>query len=151
MTRDDALFRYRLRGFALAHELGNIRAACRAPGIHHSTYYRWLRQVQRFGLEVLRPRERKAPRMPNAISVLLGRLTVMGGRLDNHRCIERSHTLSGLPDGPFNQQALGRTACEGLRRSACHPRISRVQLTGSPIPKISSLPGRAWPGVAISS
>ena len=71
MTRDDALFRYRLRGFALAHELGNIRAACRAPGIHHSTYYRWLRQVQRFGLEVLRPRERRASRMPNAISVLV--------------------------------------------------------------------------------
>lgn len=71
MTRDDALFRYRLRVFALAHELGNIRAACRALGIHHSTYYRWLRQVQRFGLEVLRPRERRAPRMPNAISVLV--------------------------------------------------------------------------------
>jgi transposase InsO family protein len=35
-------------------------------GIHPSTYYRWRRQVLRFGLEILRPRERRAPRMPNA-------------------------------------------------------------------------------------
>ena len=37
MTPDDALYRFRLRVFALAEELGNVRAACRAMGIHHST------------------------------------------------------------------------------------------------------------------
>lgn len=38
MTNDDALFRHRLRVLATAKELGNIRAACRIHGIHHSTF-----------------------------------------------------------------------------------------------------------------
>ena len=71
MTEDDALYRFRLRVFALASELGNARSACRAMGIHPSTYYRWRRQLLRFGPEILRPRERRHPRMPNAISPLL--------------------------------------------------------------------------------
>jgi transposase-like protein len=37
-------------------ELGNVRAACRQLGVHHSTYYRWRRQLERWGLEALRPR-----------------------------------------------------------------------------------------------
>jgi transposase InsO family protein len=57
---------------ALAAELGNVRAACRIFGIHHSTYYRWRSQMVRHGsTEMLRPRERRAPRMPNATSVLI--------------------------------------------------------------------------------
>ena len=71
MTADDALYRFRLRVFALAQELWNVRAACRVMGIHHSTYYRWRTQAQRFGLELLRPRERRQPRMPNATSPLI--------------------------------------------------------------------------------
>jgi len=65
LTQDDALFRFRVRLFGLAQEIG-VRAACRAMGVHHSTYYRWKRQVDRFGLEILRPRERRQPRMANA-------------------------------------------------------------------------------------
>lgn len=71
MTQDDALYRYRLRVFALAHELGNARAACKAMGIHPSTFYRWRAQLLRHGPEMLRPRERRAPRMPNATSPLI--------------------------------------------------------------------------------
>ena len=66
MGSDDAIFRYRLGVFALARELGNVRAACRMMGIHHSTFYRWKQQMERHGLEILRPRERRQPRMPNA-------------------------------------------------------------------------------------
>ena len=66
MTQDDALFRFRVRAFSLAENLGNVRAACRALGIHPSTYYRWRAQVRRFGLDILHPRERRPPRMPNA-------------------------------------------------------------------------------------
>ena len=40
-------------------------------GIHHSTYYRWQHQLVRFGPEMLRPRERRRPRMPNAIGPLI--------------------------------------------------------------------------------
>jgi transposase InsO family protein len=68
VTTDDALFRFRLRAFALAEELGSVRAACRMLGIHPSTFYRWRNQALRFGLEMLRPRERRQPRMPNAIA-----------------------------------------------------------------------------------
>jgi transposase-like protein len=47
VTQDDLLYRFRLRVFAMAQELGNVRAACRAMGIHPSTHYRWKRQLDR--------------------------------------------------------------------------------------------------------
>ncbi len=71
MTVDDALFRFRVRVFALADEMGSVRGACRAMGVHPSTFYRWKKDVERYGLEVLRPRERRHPRMPNATPVLI--------------------------------------------------------------------------------
>ncbi len=67
MSEDDVLFGFRLRVFTLADELGNVSAACRAMGIDRSTYYRWKRRTDRYGLEALRIRERRRPRMPNAI------------------------------------------------------------------------------------
>ena len=67
MTEDDVLGGYRLRLFTLAEELGNISEACRLMGVHRSTYYRYKRQVDRWGLEALRVRERRRPRMPNEI------------------------------------------------------------------------------------
>ena len=67
MTPDDVIHRYRLRLFALAEELGNVRAACRQMGVHHSTFYRWRRRTEAWGLEALRPRERRRPRMPNQL------------------------------------------------------------------------------------
>ena len=66
MSHDDVLFGYRLRLFTLAEEIG-VRPACRQMGVHHSTYYRWKRNVDRWGLEALRVRERRRPRMPNEI------------------------------------------------------------------------------------
>jgi transposase InsO family protein len=66
VSHDDVLVGYRRRLFTLAEEIG-VRAACRAMGVHHSTYYRWKRQVDRWGLEALNVRERRRPRMPNQI------------------------------------------------------------------------------------
>jgi len=70
MTQDDVLFGYRLQLFALAAERG-VSQACRLMGVHRSTYYRWKAQVDRQGLEMLRPRERRRPQMPNQLSVLV--------------------------------------------------------------------------------
>jgi hypothetical protein len=56
---------------ALAQEMGNVRAACRAMGIRPSTYYRWRKESDRFGLEILRPRERRQTRIANAASPML--------------------------------------------------------------------------------
>jgi len=71
VTNDDVLFAYRLRVLACACELGSVAAACRLYGIHRSTFYRWRSQAQRYGLEILRPRERRSPQMPNSIPVLV--------------------------------------------------------------------------------
>ena len=70
MTQDDVLFGYRLQLFALAAERG-VSEACRLMGVHRSTYYRWKPEVERAGLEMLRPRERRRPRMPNQLSALI--------------------------------------------------------------------------------
>jgi transposase InsO family protein len=66
MTQDDVLFGYRLQLFDLAART-TVSHACRTFGVHRSTYYAWKRQVDRHGLEMLRPRERRRPRMPNAL------------------------------------------------------------------------------------
>lgn len=66
MSQDDVLFGYRLQLFDLAGRIGVV-AACRAFGVHRSTYYAWKRKVDRHGLEMLRPRERRRPRMPNQL------------------------------------------------------------------------------------
>jgi transposase InsO family protein len=60
----DVLFGYRLRLFDHAREVG-VSQACRTFGVHRSTYYRPKAMVERSGLEMLRPRERRTPRMPN--------------------------------------------------------------------------------------
>jgi transposase len=70
MTQDDVLFGYRQQLFAEAAR-SNVTAACRTFGVHRSTYYAWKRQVERQGLEVLRPRERRRPKMPNQLSKLV--------------------------------------------------------------------------------
>ena len=66
MTKDDVLFGYRQQLFAEAART-SVSAACRVFGVHRSTYYHWKRQVDRHGLEMLRPRERRRPRMPNQL------------------------------------------------------------------------------------
>ncbi|HEV2029197.1 MAG TPA: DDE-type integrase/transposase/recombinase [Candidatus Dormibacteraeota bacterium] len=73
MSNDDVLFRFRLRVMALARQLGSVRAACRLMDVHPSTFYRWRRQMELYGTDMLRPRERRQPRMPNAISVIVER------------------------------------------------------------------------------
>lgn len=66
MTKDDVLFGYRQQLFAEAVRT-SVSEACRRFGVHRSTYYAWKRQVDRHGLEVLRPRERRRPKMPNQL------------------------------------------------------------------------------------
>ena len=70
MTNDDLLFRHRLRLFARASAVG-VSRACRELGYHRSSYYRWKPFVERHGLEILRPRERRPPRMPNQLPPFL--------------------------------------------------------------------------------
>jgi len=70
VTDDDVLFRFRLQVMAYAAEHG-VSAACRVFGVHRSTYYVWKHRAERQGLEMLRPRERRTPRMPNQLSGII--------------------------------------------------------------------------------
>jgi transposase InsO family protein len=70
VTQDDVLFGYRLQLFAEAART-SVSAACRTFGVHRSTYYAWKRQVDRHGLELLRPRARRRPRMPNQLAKMV--------------------------------------------------------------------------------
>jgi len=64
LTNDDALFGHRLQLFDLAART-SVAEACRTMGVHRSAYYYRKRQVDRHGLEILRPRAR-GPAMPNS-------------------------------------------------------------------------------------
>lgn len=70
MSQDDVLFGYRLQLVDLAGRVG-VTEACRTFGVHRSTYYEWKRRIERHGLGILRPRERRRPRMPNQLSPLV--------------------------------------------------------------------------------
>jgi transposase len=70
MSEDDVLFGYRLQLLDYASRT-TVSEACRTFGVHRSTYYRWKRLVERHGLEVLRPRERRSPKMPNQLPAMV--------------------------------------------------------------------------------
>jgi transposase len=75
-------------------------------GVHHSTYDRWKAKVDRCGLEALRPRERRRPRMPNEL----------GPRLEQR---VPAFSLAHPGFGPKRISAeLGRQKWGGLRISA---------------------------------
>lgn len=70
MTQDDVLFGFRLQLFDLAART-TVSHACRTFGVHRSTYYAWKAKVEASGLEMLRPRERRRPQMPNQLSPIV--------------------------------------------------------------------------------
>ena len=69
MSEDDVLLGYRLQLFDDAART-SVSEACRTFGVRRSTSYRWKRQVDRHGLEILRPRERRRPKMPNQLAAM---------------------------------------------------------------------------------
>jgi transposase len=67
VSEDDVLFGYRLRVRDYAARRG-VSEACRVFGIDRSTFSVWKRRAERHGLEILRPRQRRRPRMPQQLS-----------------------------------------------------------------------------------
>jgi len=72
LLNDDPLYLIRLQAMSAADQLGSVALACRLLDIPRSTFYRWRNQWLQYGREILRPRERRSPRMPNATSPLVG-------------------------------------------------------------------------------
>src|SRR5262245_2332698 len=141
---DDVLYRFRLRLFSLAQELGNVRQACRIFGVHPSTYYRWRRPVMRSGLEMLRPRERRPPRMPNQTSQLveqrvvafsLGHPGLGPRRISATLAQERWGGIGISPNGVWRV----------LRRHGLSRRVSRLSLVAG----YAAPPGPEPPGSSV--
>lgn len=65
MTVDDVIYQRRARVLSLAAELGNVAEACRLVGVSRKSFYQWRRAAAAYGLEALRPRDRRRPRQPN--------------------------------------------------------------------------------------
>ena len=127
MTNDDVLFAYRLRVLASARELGSVAAACRLHGIHRSTFYRWKAMVERFGLEILRPRERRRAQMPNAIPVLVEQRTVAFALgYPGYGPAHIASELARAKHGGFTVSANG--VWRVLRRHGLHTRALRNAL-----------------------
>src|SRR4051812_50150328 len=85
MSQDDVLFGYRLRVLDYAGRT-SVSEACRVFGIHRSTFYVWKRRAERHGLEILRPRGRRGPRVaPQPSPVIEGRGGAVAPRHPRHR------------------------------------------------------------------
>ena len=127
MSHDDVLFGYRLRLFTLAEEIG-VRPACRAMGVHHSTYYRLKQRVDRWGLEALKIRERRRPRMPNQIGPHLEQRVIAfslgnpGFGLGRGGSPPSSHERSGAG---FKSQSTASGGCYGALASTRATSASR--------------------------
>ena len=124
MTPEDSIYRFRLRTLALAEELGSVCAACRAMGIHHSTFYRWKGQAEQYGLELLRPCER-----PTAAEGQRDEST--GGAARGLLRAGSARLRSGAHRGQAGATAIGR-----------HPVLSERRLAGAQAPP-AELPGQA--------
>jgi transposase InsO family protein len=64
VSNDDIIYRFRAALFVRAQEVG-VSQACREFNVHRSTYYSRLAAVKQWGIDALRPRERRPPQMPN--------------------------------------------------------------------------------------
>ena len=66
VTPGEIIAQRRRRLLELADELDNISEACRMMGVSRTRYYEWKKIADRYGLDALTPKDRRAPQMPNA-------------------------------------------------------------------------------------
>ena len=66
MTRAEIIYQRRIAVLDYALKVGNVAEACRVFGISRTRYYEWKGVADRYGLEALMPKERRAPQMPEA-------------------------------------------------------------------------------------
>ena len=131
MSEDDVLFGYRLQLVDLAGRVG-VSAACRTFGVHRSTYYRWKRMIERHGLEILRPRERRAPRMPNQLSPLVEQRIVIPRRYGNNlsRFLEHTPLRVTQPPRAFVVIVFGRRSGSARATHASGQDLGRIGRRG---------------------
>src|SRR3954464_1191714 len=133
MTQDDVLFGYRLQLFDLAART-TVTHACRTFGVHRSTYYVWKRQVDRHGLEMLRPRERRRPQMPNQLPKMIEERIVSFSLAQRDRARVRGVRRSSPGTGRSPPGA--RTRTRRAFRSSLPPAAGRAR-AGAPVGRAS--------------
>ena len=66
MTRAEIIYQRRIAVLDYAVKVRNVAEACRVFGISRTRYDEWKGVADRYGLEALMPKERRAPQMPDA-------------------------------------------------------------------------------------
>jgi transposase len=66
MTDAEAIYRFRLTVLEHAAATGNVTATCELFKVSRKSFYKWRHRAQRYGLQALMPKARRAPQMPNA-------------------------------------------------------------------------------------
>jgi transposase InsO family protein len=66
VTRAEIIYQRRIAVLDYAARVGNVAEACRVFGISRTRYYEWKGVADRYGLDALMPKERRAPQMPEA-------------------------------------------------------------------------------------
>ena len=66
MTPAEIIYQRRMAVLDYAERVGNVTEACRVFGISRTRYYEWKGVAERYGLDALMPKERRAPQMPSA-------------------------------------------------------------------------------------
>jgi len=144
MTHDDVLFRHHQRCSLVPAKVG-VSQACREHGYHRSTSYPWRRMVERQGLEMLRPRERRRPPEAQPGPTLAGERVVAFAR--GHpglgpRRISAQLGLSEWGGQPISANGVYKT----LRRHGLNTRIRRLSLIAGyaspPVPEPQLPPKR---------
>ena len=66
MTPAEIIYHRRVRVLEHAALTGNVTATCKTFGVSRTRFYEWRNLAERYGLEALMPKDRRAPQMPNA-------------------------------------------------------------------------------------
>jgi len=65
VTSDEIVYQHRVRVLDHARESGNVTATCRVFGVSRKTFYKWRNRAAQYGLDALRPKDRRRPAMAN--------------------------------------------------------------------------------------
>ncbi len=66
VTPAEIIYHRRLRVLEHAQVSGNVAETCRTFGISRTRFYEWRNRAERYGVEALMPKSRRAPQLPNA-------------------------------------------------------------------------------------
>lgn len=122
MTPAEIIYQRRARVLDHAAKTGNVAETCRVFGVSRTTFYRWRSVAERYGVEALVPKDRRAPQMPNATPTwVLNELLTLAVVEPTLGCRQYADRL-----GDRGQQVAKSTVQEILVRHGLGRRSARV-------------------------